>query len=210
MKDSKGDRMKKNSWKELKRAALFGICFAVLLVFAAVPGQAQQTTVSLSTPELVKGNTVYATVNIENVENLDAGQFDVLFNPDVLKVVSVENGSIGEKDIPLKWNSVDSKTVRVVFNLEGVTGVSGSGQLAKIGFEVIGDGKGELRISEGLLGNTEAKSIDTSWGSSKEEGKEGEEGKEADTQQRAAPGFEAALALVGLIAVVCLARSKQR
>ena len=197
--------MKKKSWEELKRAALFGACFIVLLVFAAVPGQAQQAIVSLSTPELVKGNTVYATVNIENVENIDVGQFDLSFNPDVLKVVGVENGSIGEKVVPVKWNSVDSKTVIVVFNLEGATGASGSGQLAKIGLEVIGDGEGDLRISNGLLGNTEAKGIDANWGSSKVEGEEG-----AGTQQRAAPGFEAVLSLVGLTAVICLARSEQR
>ena len=181
--------------------------FAVLLVFAVFPGQAQQTTVSLSVPELVKGNTVYATVNIGNVENLDAGQFDILFNPDVLKVVSVDNGSIGEKAIPVQWKAVDSKTVRVVFNLEGITGVSGSGQLAKIGLEVIGDGKGDLQISDGLLGNTDAQSIDTSWGGSKEEGDKGEG---TATQQRASSGFEIVLSLVALTAVVCLASNKQR
>ncbi|WP_048155436.1 cohesin domain-containing protein [Methanosarcina sp. Kolksee] len=201
--------MKKNSWTELKRGTLLGICFAVLLMFAAVPCQAQQTTVSLNMPELVKGNTVYATVSVDNVENLDAGQFDLVFNPDVLKIVSVENGSIGNTEIPVQWRSVDSKTARVIFNLEGVNGVSGSGELAKIGFEVISDGKGDLIISNGLLGNTEAKRIDTIWGDSKDDGKEGEE-QEADTKQTATPGFETELSMIGLTAVVCLARGKQR
>jgi len=178
-----------------------------LLIFAVFPGQAQQTTVSLSVPELVKGNTIYATVNIENVENLDAGQFDVLFNPDVLKIISVDNGSIGEKAIPVRWNAVDSKTVRVVFNLEGITGVSGSGKLAKIGLEVIGGGKGDLQISNGLLGNTDAQSIDTSWGSSKENGENGEG---TATQQKASSGFELILSLVALTAVVCLTSIRQR
>ncbi|MCC4767540.1 hypothetical protein FXW07_13235 [Methanosarcina sp. DH1] len=201
--------MKKNSWMELKRGTLLGICFAVLMMFAAVPCQAQQTTVSLNMPELVKGNTVYATVSIDNVENLDAGQFDLVFNPDVLKIVSVENGSIGNTEIPVQWRSVDSKTARVIFNLEGVTGVSGSGELAKIGFEVMSNGKGDLIISNGLLGNTEAKRIDTIWGDSNDDGKEGEE-QEADTKQTATPGFEIELSLIGLTAVVCLARGKQR
>lgn len=147
------------------KKCFFRICFAALIVvFAAVPVQAQQTTISINTPEIVEGSTVYATVNIDNVENLDAGQFDLIFNPDVLKIIGVENGSIGETKIPVQWRSVDSKTVRVIFNLEGVTGVSGSGQLASIGFEVIGDGKGEFLISDGLLGDTEANSIDTDWG----------------------------------------------
>lgn len=205
----KGDWMEKNSWKELKRGTLLGICFTVLLVFAAVPCQAQQTTVSLNVPELVKGNTVYATVSVDNVENLDAGQFDLVFNPDVLKIVSVENGSIGNTEIPVQWSSVDGKTARVIFNLKGVNGVSGSGELAKIGFEVMSDGKGDLRISNGLLGDTEAKRIDTIWGDSEEDGKEGED-KGADTKQTATSGFEVELSLIGLTAVACLARSKQR
>ncbi|WP_440955810.1 cohesin domain-containing protein [Methanosarcina sp. Mfa9] len=188
--------MEKNSRKGLKRSAMFGTCLAALLVlFAAVPVQAQQTTVSLDTPEMVEGSTVYATVNIDNVEDLDAGQLDLLFNPDVLNVVSVENGNIGETEIPVQWRVVDSTTVRVIFNLEGVTGVSGSGELARIGFELVGDGEGGLRISDGLLGDTEAKSIDTDWGIT-----------EAVDAQVATPGFEAIFALAGLTAGICLAR----
>jgi len=212
LKSSKGDRMKKNSWKGLKRNFLFVTCFSVLvLVFAAVPGHAQQATVSLSTPELVKGNTVYATVNVENVENLDAGQFDLEFNPAVLEVVGVENGSIEETEIPVQWRSIDSKTVRVVFNLEGVTGVSGSGQIASVGFEVIGDGESDLLISDGLLGDTEAKSIDTDWGVSEASSVDADlrDAEEEDTQ-KAAPGFEAALALAGLTTAIYLVRKGQR
>ena len=181
------------------------------MAFAAVPVQAQQTTVSIDTPEMVEGSTVYATVNIDNVENLDAGQLDLVFNPDVLKVVGVENGSIGEKEIPVQWRSVDSKTVRVIFNLEGVTGVSGSGQLASIGFEVLGDGEGELLVSEGLLGDTEANSIDTDWGVSKASGIDADlRDAEAEDTQKAAPGFEVVLTLTGLTTAIYLARSEQR
>ncbi|MHC1757890.1 MAG: cohesin domain-containing protein [Methanosarcina sp.] len=204
--------MKKKLWKGLERSAFFGICFAALIVvFAAVPVQAQQATVSIDTPEIVEGSTVYATVNIDNVENLDAGQFDLVFNPDVLKIVGVENGSVGETDIPVQWRSVDSKTVRVIFNLEGVTGVSGSGQLASIGLEVIGNGKDDLRISDGLLGDTEAHSIDTDWGVPEASGIDADlRGIEAENTQKAASGFEAVLTLIGLTTAMYLTRSKQR
>lgn len=204
--------MKKNSWKKLKRSFLFGTFFAVLvLALAVVPGQAQQATVSLSTPELEKGNTVYATVNIEDVENLDVGQFDLVFNPDVLKVVSVENGSIEETEIPVQWRLLDSKTIRVIFNLEGVTGVSGSGQLANIGFEVIGDGEGDVLISNGLLGDIEAKSIDTDWKVSEASGVDADmRSAEAENTQKAAPGFEAVLTFACLTTSIYLARSGQR
>jgi hypothetical protein len=204
--------MKKKLWKGLERSAFFGICFAALIVaFAAVPVQAQQATVSIDTPEIVEGSTVYATVNIDNVENLDAGQFDLVFNPDVLKIVGVENGSVGETDVPVQWRSVDSKTVRVIFNLEGATGVSGSGQLASIGLEVIGDGKGDLCISDGLLGDTEAHSIDTDWGVPEVSDIDADlRDIEAENTQKAASGFEAVLTLIGLTTAMYLTRSKQR
>jgi len=196
----------------VKRNFLLGTCFTVLvLVFAVFPGQAQQATVSLGTPELVKGNTVYTTVNVENVENLDAGQFDLVFNPDVLKVVNVENGSIGETEIPVQWRFVDSKMVRVIFNLEGVTGVSGSGQLASIEFEVIGDGEDGFLISDGLLGDIEAKSIDTDWGVS-EASSVNADLREAEVEdtQKAAPGFEVVLTLAGLTTAIYLVRRGER
>jgi len=177
--------MKNNLEIGLKRCTMISVCFAALLIaFAAVPAQAQQTTVSLTTPELVKGSTVYAAVEIANVNNLDAGQFDLSFDPDVLKVVNVEDGSIEGTKIPVQWHSIDDGTVRVIFNLEGVTGISGSGQLA--------------RISSGLLGNTEANQIDTNWGVTA-----------ATDVQESTPGFEAVFALVGLIAIFGLARSSR-
>jgi len=192
--------MKNNSQNGLKRSTVIGICFVAFLVaFAAVPAQAQQTTVSLNTPKLVQGSTVHAAVEIDDVNNLDAGQFDLSFNPDVLKVVNVEDGSILGTKIPVQWRSINDGTVRVIFNLEGVTGISGSGELARIGFEVIGDGESDLLISSGLLGNTEASKIDTNWGVTA-----------ATDVQESTPGFEAVFALVGLIAVLGLARSGRK
>ncbi|WP_305064524.1 cohesin domain-containing protein [Methanococcoides sp.] len=186
--------MNKNSQNGLKGSTVISVCLAAFLVaFAAVPAQAQQTTVSLTTPELVKGSTAYAALEIDNVNNLDAGQFDMSFNSDVLKVVNVEDGSIEGTKIPVQWRSIDGDAVRVIFNLEGVTGISGSGQLARIGFEVIGDGESNLLISSGLLGNTEANRIDTDWGVTT-----------ASDVPESTPGFEAVFALVGLIAVFCL------
>jgi PGF-CTERM protein len=192
--------MKNNSHNGLKRSTVIGICFVAFFVaFAAVPAQAQQTTVSLNTPKLVQGNTVHATVEIADVNNLDAGQFDLSFNPDVLKVVNVEDGSILGTKIPVQWRSINDGTVRVIFNLEGVTGISGSGELARIGFEVIGDDESDLLISSGLLGNTEASKIDTNWGVTA-----------ATDVQESTPGFEAVFALVSLIAVFCLVRLNRK
>jgi hypothetical protein len=47
---------------------------------------------------------------------------------------------------------MDAETIRVLFNLPGFTGVSGSGQIATISFETTGpEGYSVLGISDGML-----------------------------------------------------------
>lgn len=198
--DLKGDLMNKIQHINWKRNFITGICFAVaLMVFAVFPAQAQQPTVSIVAPEWVEGTTAYAVVEITNVSNLDAGQFDLSFNSSVLKVVNVEAGDIQGTVIPVQWNPIGTDTIRVIFNLEGVTGISGSGQLAKIGFEVIGPGDSTLDISKQMLGDTQANEISADWGVTA-----------ATDAHQSTPGFGAGFALVGLIAVFCMVRFSRR
>ena len=167
------------------------ICFAAaLLIFAVAPAQAQQPVVSIIAPEWVEGTTGYAAVEITNVSNLDTGQFDLSFNSSILKVANVEDGSIQGISVPVKWHSIDADTVRLIFNLEGVTGISGTGQLARIGFEVIGDGDSTLDISNELLGDTQANKINADWGVNT-----------AADSQKSTPGFGAAIAFIGLLTI---------
>ena len=197
---SKGDLMNKIQHGNWKRSFMIGICFAAaLMVFVVLPAQAQQPAVSITAPEWVEGTTGYAVVEITNVTKLDAGQFDLSFNSSVLKVVNIENGDIQGTGIPVQWNSIDTDTIRVIFNLEGVTGISGSGQLAKIGFEVIGPGDSTLDISNQLLGDTQADEISADWGVTA-----------ATDVHKSTSGFGAVFALVGLIAVFCLVKFSRR
>ncbi len=191
------NKIQHGNWK---RSFMIGICFAAaLMVFVVLPAQAQQPAVSITAPEWVEGTTGYAVVEITNVTKLDAGQFDLSFNSSVLKVVNVEDGDIQGTGIPVQWNSIDADTIRVIFNLEGVTGISGSGQLAKIGFEVIGPGDSTLDISNQLLGDTQADEISADWGVTA-----------ATDAHQSTPGFGAVFALVGLIAVFCLVKFSRR
>jgi hypothetical protein len=183
--------MKKNQYESIK-SFITGIVFIVaLMVFATIPVNAQQTVVNVNTPQWVQGNTVYATVDIDQVSSLDSGQFDLSYDSDSLSVVRVDDGSVEGKEIPVQWCSLDEDTIRVIFNLEGVSGISGSGELAKIGFEVTGDNASTLGISNGLLVDTEASEIAADWGT----------GTAPDTS---APGFGAVTSLAGLIVVSCL------
>lgn len=185
--------MEKIQHVSCERTILIIICFVTALMVFVIPVEAQQTEVRINTPEWVEGTTVYAILEINNVGNLDSGQFDLSFDSSVLKVVNVEDGSIEGTKIPVQWRSIDADTIRVIFNLEGVTGITGSGQLAKIGFEVTGHGDSTLDISKGLLVDTEANEISTNWGVNT-----------AKDEHESTPGFEAVIALMGLIVISCL------
>ena len=118
------------------------------------------------------------TIEIRNVTDLTSGQFDLSFDPDVIRLDDVEPGSIDGTRVPIEmWHPVDDGKVRILLKLPDAGLVSGSGDLATINFEVVGnDGDtSALEISNAelfsyvsrdstLLGsNTELEEIDADW-----------------------------------------------
>lgn len=112
-----------------------------LLVIPAIVAAAEDTDVNVrvNAPEYVSG-TFEVTIDIENVTDLDSGQFDLSFDSSVVNVEEVEAGSIDNTDVPIDmWGFMDDDRIRVAFNLPGADGVSGSGYVTKIVFEVVGN-----------------------------------------------------------------------
>jgi hypothetical protein len=121
--------------------------------------------VTVNAPESVSG-TFDATIDIADVINLDSGQFDLSFDAGVVNVTGVSEGSIDATEVGLDgWTFTDSDTVRVIFNIPGATGVSGSGSLVTIHFEVTGTSgdTSALAISDGLLVDTESGRMPSVW-----------------------------------------------
>ncbi|MCD4797599.1 MAG: cohesin domain-containing protein, partial [Methanosarcinales archaeon] len=121
--------------------------------------------VTVNAPEVVT-DTFDATIDIADVTNLDSGEFNLSFDATVVNVTGVNSGSIGGTDVPIdEWDFIDPDTIRVLFNLSGTTGVSGSGSLATISFEVLGvtDDTSILAISDGLLVDTGSNEISSLW-----------------------------------------------
>ncbi len=128
----------------------------------ATPVAAYQTGVSVNAPESVDRD-FSVIIEIENAVDLDSGQFDLYFDPDAVNVTGVDDGNIGGTVIPIDNWAVDRDRIKVLFNLPGVGGVSGSGSLATIHFETVIPGDCAMEISGGLLVDTMAEVIPASW-----------------------------------------------
>ena len=123
------------------------------------------TVVRVDAPEYVT-EMFNATVRIENVTDFNSGQFDLSFDSSVVNVIEVRDGEINGETVPIfMWDSVDADTLRVLVSMPMGVGVSGSGYLAEVEFEVKGKSgeKSVLGISNGQLANAEAEEIDAEW-----------------------------------------------
>jgi len=115
------------------------IVLLMLLAIGAAAEDDADVNVRVNAPEYVS-DTFEVTIDIEDVTDLDSGNFDLSFDSSVVVVESLEPGNIEDTEIPVPmWRFMDDDTIRVPFNLPGDVGVSGSGYLAKIVFEVVGD-----------------------------------------------------------------------
>ena len=150
---------------------ILSIVLLMLLVIGAAADDEidpdADVNVTINAPEYVSEDTFEVTMDVTDVTDLDSGQFDLTFDPDVINVLDVEAGNIDDTEIPIDdWRIMDNDRIKVLFNLPGADGVSGSGYLAKINFEVIGaDGTSSaLDISDGLLVNVDdADEIPANW-----------------------------------------------
>ncbi|MEA1905762.1 MAG: cohesin domain-containing protein [Euryarchaeota archaeon] len=143
---------------------------AIVILLAVFAANAAAVIVSVDAPEYVSNSSFDAAIRIDQVEDMDSGQLDISFNSSVLNVTDImgdiKNGEIGGREVPVENRYfMGEDTIRLLFNLPGVSGVSGSGSLATIVFEVVGnDGDTSfLDLSDGLLVNNNANMIGADW-----------------------------------------------
>ena len=138
------------------------IILSIVSMILATPIAASQTKVSVNAPERVDGD-FSVVIEIENAADLDSGQFNLAFDSDAVNVTGVDDGLIDDTVIPIDNWAVDEDRIKVLFNLPGIDGVSGSGSLATIHFETIVPGDCAMKLSDGLLVNNMAEVIPASW-----------------------------------------------
>jgi len=136
---------------------------SMILILFMNPATAYQTNVNVNAPEKAD-NDFSVLIEIENVTDLDSGQFDLHFDPALVHVTGIDDGTIDKTTIPIdNWAPVRKNTIRVLFNLPDLDGVSGTGTLATIHFETIVPGDCVIDVSDGLLVNTNAQVIPANW-----------------------------------------------
>ena len=174
MKREIGERGKgMDSCKLVKACAYAAVLFVAIAVtvLTIIPVTAQvdeaKVTVTVNAPEYVEeGETFEVTIDVDDIEDFNAGMFDLCFDPSVVKVKSVEDGEIDGTEIPIEMSKVmERDTLRVLVSLPEDIGVSGSGYLAKISFKVKGEEGDEcvLDMENGMLGNASAEEIPAEW-----------------------------------------------
>ncbi len=136
---------------------------SMILILFINPATAYQTNVNVIAPEKAVDD-FSVTIGIENVADLNSGQFDLNFDPAVVRVTGINDGTIAKTTIPIDdWALVRKNTIRVLFSLPDVDGMSGSGTLATIHFTTIVPGDCVIDVSDGLLVNTMAQEIPANW-----------------------------------------------
>jgi hypothetical protein len=158
-------------FNEMKRVRAFGliaIVVALLLAVGAVPPVAASgVTVRVDAPAGVAPESNFtANINITEVTDFDACNYDVTFDPLVLRLDTITSGLIGSTEIPVDmYNQLSSGEYRVIQNIPGLSGVSGSGYLAELHFGVIGaeGDSSPLGPSNGVISNTAADEIEATW-----------------------------------------------
>ncbi len=124
-------------------------------------------TVSIDAPDDVSPDSDFtASINISEVTDFDSCNYDITFDASVLRLDDVASGLIDSTAVPVDmYNELSSGTYRVIQNVPGVAGVSGSGYLAVLHFHVIGSegDSSAISLSNGVLSDNQAGEITATW-----------------------------------------------
>ncbi|MFC2019367.1 cohesin domain-containing protein [Chloroflexota bacterium] len=123
--------------------------------------------VSLSAPDEVAADSDFSvTVTISQVESFDACNYDLIFDSSLLRLDDITPGNIGSTPIPIVGtNEIAPGTLRIVHNIPGLSGISGSGSLTVLHFHCIGplNETTTINLSNGALSNVTAQAITATW-----------------------------------------------
>ena len=104
-----------------------------------------------------------ATVEIGEATDLNGVQYDVCFDPSILRLDDITAGQIGGTEIPVQFNEISPGTYTVLHSM-GLGTVTGSGYLSELHFHVIGSWgqSSNVHLANGILSGM-ADEIPATW-----------------------------------------------
>ncbi|MFC2072820.1 Ig-like domain-containing protein, partial [Chloroflexota bacterium] len=134
-------------------------------VASAAVDRTPSVQVSLNAPaEVLQGSNFAATIGIGEVIDLNGAQYDILFDPSVLRLDDINTGQIDSTEMPVQgFTEVSPGRYRVLQSLMFDT-VNGTGYLAVLHFHVVGSlgDTSTIDLSNGTLSGWEAE-IPATW-----------------------------------------------
>jgi hypothetical protein len=155
--------------KRIRGFSLIAILAALLLAGGAVPPVAATSgvIVTIDAPAGAAPDSDFIVdISISDVADFDACNYDIIFDASVLRLDTVTSGLIGSTEIPVDlYNEVTSGTYRIIQNVPGLAGVTGSGYLAELHFHVTGSIGNSSLVSpfNGVLSDITAGEIEATW-----------------------------------------------
>jgi len=111
---------------------------------------------------VIKDSILDVSIKIGQVNDLNAAQYDIVFDSSKLQFDSISKGMIGETSVPVQYNKIAEGKYRVL-NFIGLGSVSGSGTLAVIKFRTTGTGQAEIGLTGGILSALSGSAIPATW-----------------------------------------------
>jgi PGF-CTERM protein len=150
------ERCKERIWKLAIAALLLALIFIPVIAASGVE-------LSVNAPEEVgEGSTFVVSIDVEDIDDLNSAKFDLSFDSSVVNVTNVSDGNVDGTTIPAQMWITEAGIINVIVDIPGIDGVSGSGSLATVNFEVVGGKRDEsvLEISNVQLVDDEAEFIE--------------------------------------------------
>ena len=146
-----------------ERICVLAIAAVVLaLIFTPVIA-ARGVELRVNAPEEVEEEgTFEVSIDVEELDDLNSAKFDLSFDSSVVNVTNVSDGNVDGTTIPAQMWIAEAGIINVIVDIPGIDGVSGSGSLATVSFEVVGGKRdeSELEISNVQLVDDEAEFIE--------------------------------------------------
>ncbi len=148
---------------KLYRTVLLVLLLGVSISSPALAAGEVSVRIANVPTEVMPGDSFTARVEISEVRDLNATQYDVSFDPSILRLSEITDGSLGSETIRVMSSETSPGTWRIVQSL-GIAEVSGSGFLSELHFQVIGSPgqTSTIGISDGILSGMQGE-ISATW-----------------------------------------------